>query len=310
MTACGDSRIKRPRPDARRRRWRSNPTINPGGFTLIELLVVIAIIALLMAVLLPSLQRAREQAKAAICLSHLRQWGTAVTLFLEDKDGRLPRPGMLNEDGFDIRFSFLRGIRMGGDIDPNRPGRYTPVRTDKIACCPMATKAAEGHGSFTVHHGEEIYVACTTGTTFTAWEMTIPPPTFRMSYGLNDNLFNWLYDGPPQGRPSPYTYVFTSRGQDNVPLLLDASTPTCSLMLDKQPPPIQDSPGSSGIVCINRHHGTINVLFLDSSVRRLGLKGLWTLKWRRDFNTSGPWTKAGGVKPEDWPKWIREFKDY
>ena len=279
-----------------------------SAFTLIELLVVIAIIALLMAVLLPSLQRARKQAKAAVCLSHLKQWGTTFALFLEDKDGRLPRQG---QDGCNAVFSFLRGIYIGGGIDPNLPRRYDPVRTDNIACCPMATKAG-GLGSFTSRSGGKIYVQGTFGSTFTAWEMTTPPPAFRMSYGLNDNLFNWLYDGPPvHGMPLAYTYVSTSRGQDNTPLLLDSTEPTCSLRLDKESPPTQDRPGSSGgVVCINRHDGTINVLFLDSSVRKLGLKGLWTLKWRRDFNTSGPWTKAGGVKPEDWPKWMREFKDY
>jgi prepilin-type N-terminal cleavage/methylation domain-containing protein/prepilin-type processing-associated H-X9-DG protein len=282
-----------------------------SAFTLIELLVVIAIIALLMALLLPSLQRARKQAKAAVCLSHLKQWGTTFALFLEDKDGRLPRAGMLNEDRFDIIFSFLRGIRIGEDIDPSRPGRYDPVRTDKIACCPMAAKPG-GLGSFTKRHGTEIYVAGTMGSTFTAWEMTIPPPAFRMSYGLNDNLFTPFYDlSAVHGMPPAYTYVFTSRGQDNVPLLFDSTQPTCSLMFDGQPPPMQDRPGDSGgAVCINRHDGTINVLFLDSSVRKLGLKGLWTLKWRRDFNTSGPWTKAGGVKLDDWPKWMRDFKDY
>lgn len=280
------------------------------AFTLVELLVVIAIIALLMAVLLPSLQRAREQAKAAVCLSHLRQWGTTFALFLEDKEGRLPRQGLATGDDRIAVYSFLRGICFGGGTDPNAPRRYDPVRTDKIACCPMATRAAEGHGSFRVHGGEEIYVAGTTGTTFTAWEMTIPPPSFRMSYGLNDSLFNWIYDVPARGRPSAYTYVFTSRGQGNVPLLLDASTPVCRFMSEEQPPPAEDRPDSTGQVCMNRHNGTINVLFLDSSVRRLGLKGLWTLKWHRDFNTKGPWTTAGGVKPEDWPQWMREFKDY
>jgi prepilin-type processing-associated H-X9-DG protein len=62
--------------------------------------------------------------------------------------------------------------------------------------------------------------------------------------------------------------------------------------------------------CRNRHSGHINGLFLDWSVRKVGLKELWTLKWHREYNTRGPWTKAGGVKPEDWPQWMRGFKDY
>jgi prepilin-type processing-associated H-X9-DG protein len=62
--------------------------------------------------------------------------------------------------------------------------------------------------------------------------------------------------------------------------------------------------------CINRHEGGVNCLFLDWSVRKVGLKELWTLKWNAEFNTAGPWTRAGGVQPEDWPPWMRKFKDY
>jgi len=61
---------------------------------------------------------------------------------------------------------------------------------------------------------------------------------------------------------------------------------------------------------INRHEGHVNGLFLDWSVRKIGLKELWTLKWHADFNTAGRWTKAGGVNPEAWPQWMRKFKDY
>jgi prepilin-type processing-associated H-X9-DG protein len=62
--------------------------------------------------------------------------------------------------------------------------------------------------------------------------------------------------------------------------------------------------------CINRHNGSVNGLFLDWSVRKVGLKELWTLNWYTEFNRAGRWTKAGGAKPEDWPKWMRGLKDY
>ncbi len=62
-----------------------------NGFTLIELLVVISIIALLLAMLLPTLSRAREQARRVKCASNLRQWGAAATSFAMDHDGWLPR---------------------------------------------------------------------------------------------------------------------------------------------------------------------------------------------------------------------------
>lgn len=60
------------------------------GFTLIELLVVISIIALLIAILLPTLRAARETAQNVQCLSNLRQIGTAYFLYAEDNRGSLP----------------------------------------------------------------------------------------------------------------------------------------------------------------------------------------------------------------------------
>jgi len=73
-----------------------------GGFTLVELLVVIGIIAVLVSILLPSLNRAREAANQTKCLSNLRQLGLAFQMYLNENKGAFPYAGRFdiprNED--------------------------------------------------------------------------------------------------------------------------------------------------------------------------------------------------------------------
>lgn len=64
--------------------------VGPRAFTLIELLVVIAIVALLVAILLPSLRRARAQSRLTVCLSNLRGQSAVVQLYVSDHQGSLP----------------------------------------------------------------------------------------------------------------------------------------------------------------------------------------------------------------------------
>jgi prepilin-type processing-associated H-X9-DG protein len=164
------------------------------------------------------------------------------------------------------------------------------------------------------------------GGTNRAWVVTVsggPTEEVRVSivsYGLNGWLFQRAggpltrmerSDATDSGKAAGETNIFLLRRAAGVPLLLDGAYPSGS-PTDECLPPIAEENGGGGmsLFCMNRHSAHINALFLDWSVRKVGLKELWTLKWYESFNTTGPWTKVGGVTPDRWPPWMRGFKDY
>jgi prepilin-type N-terminal cleavage/methylation domain-containing protein/prepilin-type processing-associated H-X9-DG protein len=270
------------------------------GFTLIELLVVIAIVALLMAILLPALQKVKKQARELICRSNLKQWGNILALYTEDNEGRLP--------GFSTGAAlwFFRGSWLP-EGDPNKPPVYHKFDTKGIACCPEAVRVDTRYGPSGTGRafgsGISYEIRYSHGSTFEAWQIWSPKPPFRCSYGFSFRLPILT----PGGFKRMETY--STRGQANIPVILDSPMED-GRFDNSMAPPRREGMGIMQDFCINRHNGYINGTFLDWSVRKIGLKELWTLKWDEESDTAGRWTKAGGVRPEEWPYWMRKFKDY
>ena len=91
------------------------------GFTLIEVLVVIAVIALLMAVLLPALERVRKQARTVACQGRLKQWALIFSMYTNDNNG------------------YFHDRPFGTSYDKMWPQFYQSYYSDpKLRCCPTA----------------------------------------------------------------------------------------------------------------------------------------------------------------------------
>ncbi len=285
--------------------------IRRRGFTLIELLVVIAIIAILMAILMPSLSKVRDQARQINCAANLRQWNLIFNMYVGENDGKF------YSGTDDAGYWWLYQLEE----------KQQDWKQSEISFCPTATKPIytstsnlpakvlniyNAWGIFTTANGQ---VPGATRT-YAGKTYALNKNGLNGSYSLNGFLLSIPADKNYEGTiPAKYGYrnLHSVPYANNVPVMMDGLRFDTWPLHTQKPADIEEQAWGSnnmGRVCINRHRGFTNVSFADWSVRKVGLKELYTLQWSKSFNVNGPYTKAGGVDPSVWPDWIRAFPDY
>jgi prepilin-type N-terminal cleavage/methylation domain-containing protein/prepilin-type processing-associated H-X9-DG protein len=251
-----------------------------SGFTLIELLVVIAIIAILAALLLPALARAKSKAHSLQCLSNLKQLALANFMYVSDNGGTIP---------YRLDDSLWMKSLMNN---------YAAVA--KVRLCPVAPYSQKQQPPI--------------GSATTAWVWpggAVDPvtgvPVLAVSYALN----GWMYAGDwtvQDNRPSTGN-AFRKESE----IVKPAQTPVfCDGMWVDSWPQENQSParnllagattlGPISVITIARHGAgpkpayanvpagsklpaAINIAFCDGHVSLVQLEQLWTLYWHKTWN--------------------------
>ncbi len=262
------------------------------GFTLIELLVVISIIALLVSVLMPALNKAKKSAYAAICKHNLHEWGLIWKFYVDEysKDGK-------KKDFFGDRDSSNDWPVCIWEYYWNSEDAKT---LQGMLLCRAAMKTKE-------EGGRNPYRAWWDIEDQEEWEEDYDVDwQVKGSYVIN----LWSSDETGSGKVEDDRELFWrtpyAKHVSYAPIMM------CAQWKDADPLPSDDPPehpfddwqaGDNEMkrACLQRHGDFVNGLFMDWSVRRIGLKELWELWWHRgwpedrplagepDWATEAPW---------------------
>ena len=262
---------------------------------------------------MPALQRVKGQAQSVMCQANLRQWGLIFKMYIDDNDGY-----------FNEGWGYADHHPGGSDQLGLWPNALRPYYKDEwnLLLCPTATREAENLSDLGTFKAAYRDLATPGGGTYHyVFSYCINSWTNYMIKDRNERLVEWFWKRPDNTicvAPNSRNIISRKASINFVPVFGDGTWHDAWPRSNDTPPQTMDSfgIGDQGTIgemdhfCIDRHKGFTNLLFMDWSVRHVGIKELWTLKWHRAYDTIGPWTKAGGVQPDDWPAWMRSYKDY
>jgi prepilin-type N-terminal cleavage/methylation domain-containing protein/prepilin-type processing-associated H-X9-DG protein len=267
---------------------------NRKGFTLIELLVVISIIALLMSIMIPTLSRVKKQSKDILCLANLRQWGVTAIAYANEHNDQ-----MITYHDAAIWVYELRPFLVTSE------GSQSSVGSGDISFCPRTKPRYDFDGEPSIGFGLG---------PLSAWGYYtggVYLDGMAGSYAVNGWIYNPKFvgiDGSHILRKSWRT--FNVKQGHKVPLIGGCYRYAVCPEAWDNPPEYEVAAEYVGLgsFCVNRHDGYTNIVFLDGSVRNVGLKELWTLWWHREWEQD--WQNRTAGSPIDWPEWMKDFKDY
>jgi len=180
----------------------------PKGFTLIEILVVMAMIALLAAIMFPVFARAREAARRSVCLSNLKQLGTALIMYAQDWDERLPNGVKWEADGTEYSYCVpLYEYAPNKQLfhcpsDPGGPNAFSYKTAASCGFSPDYIRALGESIAFNqaapIPEGAGIF-ACWYGAHFA--NIPAPAETIMLFCGPSNPTWRQISVGPPTSSP-------------------------------------------------------------------------------------------------------------